>query len=276
MFFSSPALVVSVEAVFGTSFCLLRELTCTNSTAGLGASTMVTLVAVGTFLIAAGPIMSVLLVILLRKPHLVVLCTIAAFAWSLAMSLSGAVYWAIPPLREAYPWLLFVTVTMQEATRLALYEVFRCIHRSGDGVQAFLRPGAKNETLTGISIGAGYGLLSVLVNFYSAVIDEFKDDTAIYTDICSLNFFVAASLYALAFAVLHVTVAVLVWPAYTDRNWAYIVAGYLLHLGVAMATLMNRRSGGCRWGIGLVYGLVLAASSGTALLSSVRHRKEVE
>lgn len=237
---------------------------------------MVTLVAVGTFLIAAGPVMSVLLVILLRKPHLVVLTVIAAFAWALAMALSGAVYWMIPPLREAYPWLLFVTVTMQEVTRLALYELFRYMFRSGDGVQAFLRPGAKNETLTGISIGAGYGMLSVLVNFYSAVIDEFKDDTAIYTDRCSLNFFVAASLYALAFAVLHVAVAVLVWPAYTDRNWAYITAGFLLHLGVAMATLANRKNGGCQWGIGLVYGLVLSASFGTAVLSNMRHTKEQE
>jgi Aph-1 protein len=235
---------------------------------------MVSLVAVGTFLIAAGPVLALILVVLLPNPHLVVLATIAAFTWSLAMSLSGAVYWMIPPLRQAYPWLLFVTVTMQEGTRLGLYEVFRYMFRSGDGVQAFLRPGAKNETLTGLSIGAGFGFLSVLVNFYSAVIDEFRDDTAVYTDTCSLNFFVAASLYALAFAVLHVTVAVLVWPAYTDRNWAYIFAGYFLHLGVAEATLANRRNGGCHWGIGLVYVLVLLATVGTAVLSSVRIRKE--
>lgn len=237
---------------------------------------MVTPVAVGTFLIAAGPVLWVLLVVLLRKPHLVVLSTIAAFTWSLAMALSGTVYWAIPPLRHAYPWLLFVTVTMQEGTRLALYEVFRFMFRSGDGVQAFLRPGAKNETLTGISIGSGYGMLSVLVNFYSAVIDEFKDDTAIYTDVCSLNFFVAASLYALAFAVLHVTVAVLVWPAYTDRNWTYIIAGYLLHLGVAEATLANRRFGGCQWGLGLVFGVVVCATCGAVVLSNMRHSKEQE
>jgi hypothetical protein len=235
---------------------------------------MVTLVAVGTFLLAAGPVLALLLTVLIPNPHLVVLATIAAFAWSIALSLSGVVYWMIPPLRQTYPWLLFVTVTMQETTRLGLYEVFRYMFKSGDGVQAFLRPGAKNETLTGLSIGTGFALLSVLVNFYAAVIDEFKNDTAIYTDTCSLNFFVAASLCALAFAVLHVTLGVLVWPAYTDRNWAYIIAGFLLHLGVAEATLANRTVGGCKWGLGLIYGLVISAATATAMLSRMRIRKE--
>jgi Aph-1 protein len=145
----------------------------------------VTLVAVGTFLIAAGPALALLLGVLVPNPHLVVLAVTAAFVWSIALSLSGTVYWMIPPLRETYPWLLFVTVLFQELTRLGLYEVFRFMFKSGDGVQAFLRPGAKNDALTGMSIGVGYALMSVLVNFYSAVIDEFKDDTAIYTDTCS-------------------------------------------------------------------------------------------
>jgi hypothetical protein len=149
---------------------------------------MVTLVAIGTFLIAASPCLMLLLVVLVPNPHLVVLSVAGAFAWCIALSLSGTVYWMIPPLRDTYPWLLFVTVFFQEVTRLGLYEVFRFMFKSGDGVQAFIRPGAKNDALTGMSIGVGYGLISVFINFYSAVIDEFKNDTAIYTDTCSYVF----------------------------------------------------------------------------------------
>lgn len=235
---------------------------------------MVTLVAVGTFLMAAGPLIGLIFVILGPNPHLVVLSIVSAFAWAIAMSLSGTVYWMIPPLRQTYPWLLFVTVLMQELSRLGLFELFRYMFKSGDGVEAFIRPGARNDALTGISVGTGYGLLSVFVNFYSAVIDDFKDDTAIYTDLCPINFFVAASFYAQAFAILHVALSVLAWPAYTNRDWSYITLAFLIHLGVAEATLFNRVNNGCRWAIGLVFALVLLVSLGTATLTAMRIRKE--
>lgn len=235
---------------------------------------MVTLVAVGTFLMAAAPVIGLILKVLLPNPHLVVLSTVAAFAWSVAMSLSGTIYWMIPPLRQVYPWLLFVTVLMQEGCRFSLYELFRYMFKSGDGVQAFLRRGARNEALTGISIGTGFAGLSILVNFYSAVIDEFKDDTAIYTDQCPINFFVASALYTQAFAILHIVLGVLAWPAYTNRDWSYIILSFLLHLGISEATLLNKVQNGCAWAVCLVYALVFLAFVGTVALTIMRIQKE--
>lgn len=235
---------------------------------------MVTFVAVGTFFVAAGPALAVTFVFLLPNPHLVVLSTIAAFVWSIALSISGTVYWMIPPLRETYAWLLFVVVTAQELMRLALFELFRYMFKSGDGVQAFLRPGVKNDTLTGLSVGTGFAILSVMVNFYSAVIDEFRDDTAIYTDKCPINFFLVSSLNALAFSILHMVLGVFVWPAYARRSWSYILAAYALHLGVSEVTLLNRREQGCEWGLGVVFALVGLALAGTGFLARTRVRKE--
>lgn len=233
---------------------------------------MVTLVALGTFLMAAGPIIGITSVLLIPNPHLVALCTLAAFTWAIALSASGAVYWMIPPLREVYPWLLFVTVTMQEASRLGLHEVFRYMLKSSDGVQAFIRPGASNEALTGIAIGCGFGIMSVLVNFFSAVIDNFKDDTAIYTDLCPINFFVASSFYAQAFSVLHIALGVISWPAYNKFNRTVIFTSFVIHLAVSEATLFNKINNGCRWAIGLVYALVFIVSSAAAATTTSRIR----
>lgn len=235
---------------------------------------MVTLVAIGTFFLATSPSTSIILVILRRNPHLIVISIVAAFAWSIALTLSGTVYWMIPPLRDVYPWLLFVAVFMQELMRLLMYELFRFMFKSGDGVQGFIRPGIKNDALTGLSVGVGFGFMSVLVNFYSAVIDEFKDETAIYTDRCGINFFVAASLYALSFSLLHIFLGIFVWPAYADRNMLYICGGFLMHLGLSEATLANRRAEGCRWGIGLSYGLLLVVCIFT--LYALRNRVNKE
>jgi gamma-secretase subunit APH-1 len=232
------------------------------------------MVAIGTGLIAIGPSLGTLVLIVLPNPHLVVITIISAFMWSLSMSVSGIVYLAIRPIRTAYPALLVVTVLMEELARFGLFEAFRSMFKSGDGVQAFIRPGAKNELLTGISVGVGYGAMSIFVNFYYAVLDDFWDDTAIYTDKCGINFFVAASAYACVFSVLHIMLGILAWPAYTNRSWAYIAAAFAIHLGYASATLVNRRAGGCSWGIGMMVGLVLAMSLATLIVAIRRIKKE--
>jgi Aph-1 protein len=89
-----------------------------------------------------------------------------------------------------------------------------------------------------------------------------------------LNFFVAASLYAHAFSILHIILGVLVWPAYAKRRWAFIAVAFVLHLGVSEATLANRRVGGCQWGLGVVYGLVILVSLGTLYVANRRIAKE--
>lgn len=236
---------------------------------------MVTLVAVGVFLISMGPSAAISILILRPRAHLLVLAILGAFAWSLAMMLSGALWLAIPPLKTTFAWVLFVTVTMQELMRYVLFTVFRFMARTGDGVQAFLRPGAKNTLLTGMSVGVGFGMLSVLVNFYSVVIDNFSVDTAIYNDVCGINFFVAGGIFALAYSLLHILLGIIVWPAYSeDPGWDNMALGYFLHLGIAEMSLLNQRNGGCRWNLGVVWGLILIVVAITFVQSKKRIRKE--
>ncbi|KAK1867381.1 hypothetical protein I4F81_009888 [Pyropia yezoensis] len=203
---------------------------------------MVTLLAVGVLLIALGPTVGIAVVLLLPRPHLTIISVLAAFFYILALALSAAIWHAIPPLKEVYPYVLFLAA----AYLLGL----------GDGADAFLRPGPINVTLTGIAVGTGFGLVSVLTNLVSFMADHYMEDTAIYTDRCPINFFVAAGTLAAAYSILHVVLAVWVWPFYTERRWLGVAAVGALHVGVAMASLGNRVDNGCRWTLGMVLGMV--------------------
>lgn len=231
---------------------------------------MVTLVAVGTCLIAVGPSLGAFLALLMPRPHLVVISVLSSFVWSVALGVSGVVYWAIPPAREVNPWLLTVSVFMQELMRMLMFELFRFMFRAGDGVQAFVRKGARNEILTGLAVGVGYSSISSLVNFCAVVVDYYLEDTSIYTEKCPINFFVAASAYTMAFSVMQILLGILVWPAYTDRNWKWIFLSLFVHLGFAQTSLTSLFSNGCRIGIGIVYAYLAPLAVIVALVS--RHR----
>lgn len=211
----------------------------------------------------------------LRRAHLLVISIIAAFGWCLAIMLASVIWLAIPPLKQIFPWVLFISVTSQELLRLLLYHGFRFLASTGDGVEAFLRPGAKNELLTGMSVGVGFGLMSVLVNYYSILVDEFANDTGTYTDTCPMNFFFVGALFALLLSVLHILLGVLVWPAYSDnQGWDKILLSYILHLAVSQVTLGNRRKNGCRWTLGVVVALVALSFALTVAFSRRRVRQE--
>lgn len=238
---------------------------------------MVTLVAVGTVFISAGPSVAIWLGMLQRRAHLLVIAILSAFTWCVAIMLSSVVWLAIPPLRQNYPWVLFVTVTFQEVVRLLLYLLFAFLSRSSDGVGAFLRPGAKNNLLSGLAVGVGYALMSVLINYFSLLIDKFSDDTAIYVDICPINFFVAAASFAMAFSIMHILLGILVWPAYSHAGGTpYVILTYALHLAISEASLANRQNNGCVWGLGLIWGLVVGLFVITVFIARRRVRQEAE
>lgn len=234
---------------------------------------MPTMVTVGSFFISCSPSLALTLLVLYPNSHLLVLSILGAFMWCLAMMLAGTIWLMIPPLRDNNPWSLFVAVTMQELMRLVLFLIFRMMSRRGDGVEAFLRPGAKNQMLSGMSIGVGYALLASLVNYYAVVIDNFASNTAIYTDNCTINFIVAGASNALAFNLLHICLGVFLWPAYSeDPSYVKVLCGYAIHLGVSMATLGGRV--GCHWSLGLVFGLVGIVFAFTLAQCRRRVRKE--
>ncbi|OSX70079.1 hypothetical protein BU14_0927s0002 [Porphyra umbilicalis] len=219
---------------------------------------MVTLLAVGVLLIALGPTVGITLVLLLPRPHLTIIGVLSAFFYILALSVSAVIWHAIPPAKETYPYVLAMTALVQEFSRLGLHELFQYLLSMGDGADAFLRPGPINVTLTGIAVGTGFGLISVLTNLVSFMADHYMADSAIYTDKCPINFFVAAGTLAAAYSILHVLLAVWVWPFYTDRNWLGIAAVIAVHIGVAEASLGSRNDNGCRWTLGMVLGMVAA------------------
>lgn len=237
---------------------------------------MATLAAIGVLFISAGPLFAMWLVLLQRRGHLLVISILSAFAWCLGMMIASGIWFAIPPLKQIFPWVLFVSVSMQELTRFGLHFGFKSISRIGNNVNAFLRPGVKDEFRTSVSVGVGFGFMSVAVNFYSLVADGFSNDTAVYVEQCPINFFVAGAGFALAFYLLHVLLAIIVWPAYlNEMGWVLVGVSYLLHLGVSEATLLNRMENGCGRGLALVWCLVALIFVFTVLLTRRRLRTDL-
>lgn len=243
----------------------------TASPCALPSVTMVTLVAIGTLLIAAGPSIALWLGMLQRRAHLLVIAIISAFTWCLSIMLASIIWFAIPPLKGVYPWVLFVAVTTQELSRLMLFLIFRQVGKVSLGVQVFLRPSPKDTLLTSVSVGVGFALMFPLIHFFSVLADSFADDTAIYVEGCPINFFVAASSFAMAFSLLHILLAVLAWPSYADPDGRFfVILTYLIHLGVSEASLSNRRENGCVIGMGLIWAFVVLLAVFTFFVSKRR------
>lgn len=191
------------------------------------------------------------------------------------MMLSGTIWIAIPPLKETFPWVIFVAVSMQELMRYTMAVLFRIMARNGRGVHAFLRQGAKNQMLTGMAVGVGYALMSVLIQFFSIIADDFSDDTAIYTETCPINFFVAAGSFTLAYSLLHIFLGILVWPAFSSStSWQYGLVAYALHLGLAELSLANRKNNGCAWNLGLTWALILFSILAVIFKTRARLKKD--
>lgn len=209
---------------------------------------MVTMVGVGTLLISTGPAFAIWMVFLLRRAHLLVLSIISAFTWSVSLMLASVIWIALVPWKQAYAWCLILVVTCQEASRIALFLVFRYLNNISNGVQVFLRPGPKNECLSGMAIGVGYAVMSPLIQFFSILAADYSDDTAIYILECHHNVFTAASAYALSFSIIHIMLGVLTWPAYSDgngRRGSFIAFSYVVHLSLSLLTLTNLKKDGC-------------------------------
>ncbi|KAA8494676.1 Gamma-secretase subunit Aph-1 [Porphyridium purpureum] len=211
--------------------------------------------------------------VIMPRPHLFIVATMAAFFYCLGQMLAAGWWFAIPPLKQEFAWVLFSTVTIQEGIRWAMFALFNWMKGYGEGVKAFLRVGAVNGLLTGFAVGAGYGLMSVLLSYTSIVGDNYWFDQSIYMPNCpEINFFVAGAAFALAYSIMHMALGVLAWSMYDTKNYVGIFFTYAWHLGISMASIGNTNRGGCVYTLGIVYGLVVLLSL-CALAFSIRFVK---
>lgn len=209
---------------------------------------MVTMVGVGTLLISTGPAFAIWLLFLLRRAHLLVLSIISAFTWTLSLMTASVIWIALVPWKQAYAWCLILVVTCQEVSRILLFLIFRYVNSLSSGVQVFLRPGPKNECLSGMAVGVGYAVMSPLIQFFSILAADYSDDTAIYIQECHHNVFTAASAYALSFSIIHIMLGVLTWPAYSagfSKRLVVTAFSYVVHVSLSLLTLTNLRQDGC-------------------------------
>ena len=235
------------------------------------------LVTYGVLFISSSPSVALTVVLLVPRSHLLVVSVLSAFAWCVAMMFASIAWLCVPPLRAIPEWSIFLAVTFQELMRFALHRVFLLLGRRGNGIQALLRPGERNDILSGVAVGVGYALLASLVNFFTTVVDNFSNNSAVYVPDCPVNFIVASASNALALNLLHICLGVLVWPKYTNRDWAVqALVAYGLHLGVAQSTQIWKSKAGCVADIAIVLGMVFVVILYTIIAARISLRKPVQ
>lgn len=234
------------------------------------------MVTYGVLFISSSPSIAVTLMVLVPNSHLLVVAVLSAFTWCVAMMLAAVVWRAVVPLQAKTEWSIWLAVTAQELLRLGLHRVFLQLSKRGEGVQALLRPGAQNDIFSGLAVGAGYALLASLVNFFTTVSDNFASSSAIYVENCRINFIVASASNALALNILHICLGVLLWPKYSNRDWALqAFITYAFHLAIAEATTSwANPKVQCTGEIGIVFSLVFVVFVYTVIASIRSLKKE--
>ena len=187
---------------------------------------------------------------------------------------SGVVRLIIPPWKEVFAWLLFVSVVFQEVARALLFYLFLVLVQTNEAAEIFIRQGYSNELLTGFTVGNGFAAMSVLAIFVPVITDGFWNDTSIYTDKCSMNYFTASAAFSMGYSLLHMLLAVYVWPAYSKSSWIRIIITFAVHLMFAELSLLNLQKEGCFKALPLILSLIFVFGLFVAFQDKVRKIKD--
>lgn len=182
-----------------------------------------------------------------RRPERVVVMFLSAFAWLVAISLTAAVWVAVPPLRGSTVWLLLHATLLQEASRFATYVAFvrllRWLQVAG------LLPtdtGPISAQLPGAAIANGVGIWIVhTLVLYGDVLWRSARPGSLYTPACSsLSAFGVDAICACGVGLNNVLLSLIGWTSAYPRRSPAIAAGMLaLHALACASTALNDATG---------------------------------
>ncbi|GFR47451.1 hypothetical protein Agub_g9175 [Astrephomene gubernaculifera] len=204
----------------------------------------------GLFFLGLGPGIAFFLVVIARKSFLVLLSLFSTFVWLVVLLITSAIFRGFVPLKVLqgpYAGMLIASVAIQEAVRYGLWRMNR---KAVETLESMSRSsGHRFSQLDRLymAMAWGYGHAAChAIFFFLSMLPLTVGDGTYYIDACpQMSIFLVGALYCLAFGMLLTCLMVVAFDGYMGRKPAHVGAAAVLHLGAALLTLLNFRSGGC-------------------------------
>lgn len=209
----------------------------------------------GCLLVAFGPAMVFLLVVVVPHSHLAVLTIIAAFFQLIALLFTALIH---------YVGVLYLTVCLgvlfQHIARWAVVKVYFKIEKEllkMSGMQVL----PWTEFASAVGSGYGFGLMNSLVLYGSVLAQSTgRADYFACNGKSPLSLFLLDALVALGMQIAHVAWMVLAFRGHRSTNRGLWVA-FVLHMLAALCTVLNsqEQDAACTLGLPLQYVVVIVS-----------------
>jgi len=199
---------------------------------------------------------AIFFLVITKSAQLVILAIGSSFFWLLSILLASMIVAMIPPIRDAYAWIIPVSVILQEVARYGFCHLYYKAYSKlsfGSTRDDTTKP---SNFLSALTVGWGFGFTSSLI-LYTSIMWGSTGPGFFPTPACkSISVFHIGSLNAQAFIMLHVLWTIIGFDAYLRRTWWKI--GFILvsHLLASFLTLFNLHGGSCLGSILGVYAVL--------------------
>ncbi|XP_042515157.1 gamma-secretase subunit APH1-like isoform X1 [Macadamia integrifolia] len=215
---------------------------------------------IGYALLALGPSLSLFVVVIAKKPFLILTVLSSTLLWLVSLIVLSGVWRAFLPLKSTTWWpygiLIITSVGFQEGLRILFWKVYK---RLEDILDAFADRISKprlylmDKMQIALAGGLGHGVAHAVFFCLSLLTPAFGPAT-FYADRCSkIPFFLVSALISLGFGTIHTFSMVIAFNGYAEGNKTDQIFVPVIHLIAGIVTLINLSSSGCVVGIPILY-----------------------
>ena len=214
----------------------------------------------GCALIAFSPPFFILLMLLSKRPQLVVVTLSSSFSWLVSALLTG-LFWAfVKAISDSsyWPLVLIVSVLCQEGCRFSFVYAYRLTERiikesSPNALQIF----PMNDVTSSLAAGIGFGTMHSLM-LYGALLAASNGNGDIFVESCpSVPLILVVSLIALLFTILDVVLTFFAFMAEKMKSTVIMILIVSIHTIASLSTLANQSTHGCSTSLPSIFVIVL-------------------
>ena len=219
---------------------------------------------VGCGLLAFGPSIAFLWVVVSQRAQLVIIALSGAFFWLTAILLSALVWYLFFNLTGApklYGVIIPISVAIQEYMRYLLYVAYV---KAETAIRKVTTPTATlplHDITSSLAGGVGFGTMQGVI-MYGSVLAASSGPSVLFSESCPhMPLVFLSAVTCLCFIVLHTMLMIAAFVSFRRQNRAGVGMICAAHLAASYITVINTVQDGCRASLPLLVILVTAVSA---------------